>query len=90
MDVTETAINWDHDSGEIYICTRKKAIVTKLTNLGFKPIRSEVHGYTTFKVKDKLLKLSFRAPKKMSAAQKKAAGDRLKKARATRAAEPEF
>lgn len=80
-DVIETAINWDHDTGEIYLCTRRKSVANKLSKMGFKAIRSEVHGYTTFKVQDTELKISLRKPMKQSAAQKKARAKTLAAAR---------
>jgi hypothetical protein len=80
-DITETAINWDHDTGIITVCTRKKAIVSKLRKLGLVPIRDDVAGYTTFRAKESQLKVGLRGPRKMSEDQRKAAGDRLRKSR---------
>jgi len=80
-DVIETAVNWDHDAGMVSVSTRRKAVISKLRKLGLEPIREEIGGYTTFEASDTRLKISFRGPKNLSDEQRKAAGERLKKAR---------
>ena len=80
-DLCETSINWDHETGVIHVCTRKRSIVSKLRKLGLERIRDGVFGYTTFRAKEAQLKVSFRGPRQMTDKQRKEAGARLRKAR---------
>ena len=80
-DIIETGVNWDHDTGEIVVSTRRNSIKSKLLKIGLRPVRDEANGYTTFKASEKDLKLSFRAPKKLSDEQRRAIGRRLAKNR---------
>lgn len=60
-DLIETAVNWDHDNGEVFISTRKRSVVTKLHKLGLKPInKDDPHGYVNFLAKDSDIGVSFR------------------------------
>ena len=60
-DLVETAVNWDHDTGEIVISTRKRSVISKLKKLGLKPDRDGgPHGYSTFYTNDKEFIVGFR------------------------------
>jgi hypothetical protein len=78
---TSDAANWDHDTGDIEVCTRSRAMKTKLRKLGLKPIRDGVADYATFRAHEDRLRLSLRKPKNMSLAAKKAVASRLTRAR---------
>jgi len=80
-DVTETGITWDHDTGEIFISTRRRAVESKLKKLGLKPDREDVGGYTTFLTHEDCISIGFRAKRKLSPEQRARVGARLEKAR---------
>lgn len=64
-EIIETGINWDHDTHEITISTRKRTVVSKLKKLGLVPTRDDVpHGYTNFKADDRSFIVGFRNRKK--------------------------
>lgn len=77
-EINETGISWDHDTGDIIIDTRRKAIENKLRKFGFKPIRSEVNGYTSFSVNEKDLIVSFRKRKRLSEEERERRSQRMR------------
>ena len=82
-EIIETAVNWDHDTGEIVISTRKRSIASKLKKLGLVPTNDEgPTGYSTFHTTDKQILVGFRCRKQRK--QSKAQLDGLARARAAR------
>jgi hypothetical protein len=83
-DIKETGISWDHDTGRIVISTRRKAVVSKLKKLGLSPARGfeeSPEGYTTFIADENKVRVGFRAPRKLTDAQRQEAAERMKSAR---------
>ena len=64
-DLVETGINWEHDTGNICISTRKASLTNKLKRMGLVPDNDEgPNGYATFKSNDKSLSISIRHKQK--------------------------
>lgn len=80
-EIQETGVTWDHDTGEIWVSTRKRSIATKLIKAGFEPIYNEPSGYTSFKSNEDLLGITIRRRRRLSASEREAARSRMKKAR---------
>ena len=84
-DLIETAVNWDHDTGEIVVSTRRRGIASKLRKMGLKPATEEdPHGYETFHTTEDVLTVGFRHKKKRKLSQDHL--DRLQAGRAKRRA----
>lgn len=58
-EIQETGITWDHDTGDIWIDTRRKKVANRLKALGLKPIH-ELADYTSFRTTDSEITISFR------------------------------
>jgi hypothetical protein len=85
-DLCETGVNWDHDSGEIVISTRRRGIASKLRKIGLKPDTEEdPHGYETFRTTEDVLTVGFRHKKKRILSQDHI--DRLQEGRRARRAQ---
>lgn len=80
-EICDTGITWDHDTGQVWVSTRRKGIASKLQKLGFEPQETGPNGYTNFTADEEDLRISFRRPKKMTQAQRKAAATRMKAVR---------
>ena len=62
-DIVETGINWDHETGEIVISTRRRAVESKLRRLGLVPTTNEgPNGYVTFRTTQDCLRVRFCGP----------------------------
>lgn len=64
-EICETGITWDHDTGDIWISTRRKGVAQKLRRLGLDGERGG-NGYFNFHTDEKKFRLSFRKPYKRS------------------------
>ena len=81
-EIIETSLNWDHETGEIVVSTRRAGVAAKLERLGLKAVRDEgPTGYKTFKTTQDNLRVGFRAPKKLSEEQREKVARRLATAR---------
>jgi hypothetical protein len=81
-DIIETGINWDHETGEVVVSTRRKGIALRLKRAGFEPLRDEgPAGYVTFKAHESELRVSLNRRRKASEAQREAARRALESAR---------
>lgn len=83
-EVIETGINWDHDTGQIHIDTRRKSVESKLRKLGFKPVRSEATGYTSFRLTEDDIVVSFRKKKRLNEEERAHRAKRLARVRSSR------
>ena len=76
----ETVISFDESNADAVIYTFNKRWIKRLEELGLKPVYKSDEGAREYRVAKSRIPLP-RAPRKMSAEQKKKAGERLQKAR---------
>ncbi len=58
-EIIETAVSWDHDTGEVTVDTRRRSIATRLRKLGFAVTYDKDSGYYQLRTKDHELGISF-------------------------------
>ena len=79
----ETVISFDEANADAIIYTFNKRWIKRLEELGLKPVYKSDEGAREYLIPKGRIPLP-RAPRKMSAEQKKQAGERLQKARQNR------
>ena len=58
-EIIETAVSWDHDTGEVTVDTRRRSIATRLRRLGFALTYDKGSGYYQFRTKESELGIGF-------------------------------
>lgn len=75
-EICETGITWDHDTGDIWVSTRRPAVATKLRKCGLKAEKGG-NGYYNFQATEDDLIIGFRKKKRLSEKRRREVADRL-------------
>jgi hypothetical protein len=58
-EIIETAVTWDHDTGDVTVDTRRRRIASRLRKLGFTVTFDKGSGYYQLRAKDNELGITF-------------------------------